>query len=165
MPLDSLQKLQLVLPFAEREFIDVPRAMRILGVSGTTISRMANANPPQIRWLDYGKNTWKRVHYHSVVEFCDRLRADFNIADRRPLLSAPYLRHRDEDLLPFPISDSINPVQATELSGCPIKTLHKLIDEGAFEAYRLVEGAPWRISMSTFSRYILKLYDGMQPRP
>ena len=88
-------------PFAEKEYVDARRACNILGVSGQTMRRLAQSGA--LEMIAYRTLSWKKVRYHSIVRFCDSLRESYAIPDRRPKLSAPYLRHRDEDLLPFPM--------------------------------------------------------------
>lgn len=150
---------QILLPFAAREYIDTRRACRILGLwwPSVTLTRMAETG--LIEWLDMGKGSWKRVRYKTVVDFCDRLRDDHKIADRRPKLS-PHLRHRDEDLLPFPLTDTITAQQALDALGF-LKTdsLVRRIEEGCFDAYQLVPWAPtpWRVSRSSLIAYMDRL--------
>ncbi|MGB8887124.1 MAG: hypothetical protein WCC87_10405 [Candidatus Korobacteraceae bacterium] len=150
------QSEQIVLPFAEREYIDARRACRILGVSYRTLMRLAKSE--HIEWLDHGKISWKRVRYKSVVDFCDRLREEHKIADRRPQLSAAYLRHRDEDLLPFPLRDTMTAQQALQVLGfAKTDSLVRLIEEGRFEAYQLAQQAPWRVSRASLIAYLDRL--------
>jgi hypothetical protein len=110
------------------------------------------------RWRDCEESPRKQVqvHYQSLVDFCDRLREQYKIADRRPALPAPNLRHRDEDLLPFPLRDSIPPQIAMDMLGFFRKRnppLH-LIEEGHFDAYRLFPEDRWRISRSSLEAFI-----------
>jgi hypothetical protein len=147
---ESQQVLQ---PLAEKEYIDVARTARILGVHWRTVRRLARAG--RIEWLDYRKSSWKRVRYKSVVDYCDRLRQDHKIADRRPQLSAPYLRHKDEDLLPFPLRDSMTAGQALAILGySQTESLVAMIEEGCFEAYQLVPQGPWRVSRTSLLTYL-----------
>lgn len=135
------------------EGIDAQRACRILGVSYRTLMRLAKRR--SIEWLDDGKLSWKRVRYNSIVNFCDRLRMDHKIADRRPQLSAPYLRHRDEDLLPFPLQDTMSAQEVLPVLGfAKTDSVVRLIEEGCFEAYQLVLHAPWRVSRSSLLAYL-----------
>jgi hypothetical protein len=150
---------ELLAPFAEKEYISSPRAQRILGISGITLSRLAASGC--IEWVNYKKSSWKRVRYHSVVQFCDRLRDQHKIADRRPKLSAPYLRHRDVDLLPFPLTDTTTAEEACAALGyARVQSVVNLIEEGCFEAYQLVQLAPWRISRSSLQAFIQKSRGG-----
>lgn len=149
---------QLVLPFAEREYVDVRRASRILGVHATTISQFYEWG--LIEMLDYSKHKRKRVRYQSLVDLCDKLRQKYSIDDRRPALSAPYLRHQDMDLLPFPISDTITVEDAMEMMGyASPKPIYLAIEEGRFDAYQFSSKTPWRISKLSLSRYMASVYE------
>ena len=100
-----MNKNQLLLPFAEREYVDMPRACRILGASWTAVVGMAASG--YLRLVDYRRNGHKRVHYATLVEHCNRLREEYAIPDRRPALACELLRYRDEDILPFALRDTI----------------------------------------------------------
>jgi hypothetical protein len=100
-----MNKNQLMLPFAEREYVDMPRACRILGASWNMVVGMAAGG--YLRLVDYRRNSHKRVHYGTLVEHCNRLREEYAIPDRRPPLACELLRHRDDDILPFPLRDTI----------------------------------------------------------
>lgn len=144
---------QLLLPFAEREYIDVKRAARILGVSHSTTLELHRDG--EIEMIDYAKHKRKRVRYQSVVDFCDRLRKKHSIADRRPRLDAPFLRHRDDDLLPFSIEDTIGMEEVMEILGYSSRTpVYLMIEEGRFEAYQISNRNPWRISRSSLALYL-----------
>jgi hypothetical protein len=147
-----MERAQMLLPFAEREYIDVPRCCRILGCSWTVIARLAESKA--INLVDYRKRGWKKVRYAGVVEYCDRLRTLNSIADRRPVLSSPILRHRDEDILPFPLRDTIGAEDASSALGfASLWPVVKLIESGAFEAYQLMPRSPWRISLTSFQAW------------
>lgn len=148
-----IESLQIPLPFAAKEYIDRPRACRILGVSVRTLERLGVSG--YIGYVTLGKQTRKRVHYQSLVDFCNRLREHHRIPDRRPDLSAPYLRHRDEDLLPFPLTDTICAEDACELLGFRrLDPVVRLIEEGKFEAYQLTEQGRWRISRNSLYAFM-----------
>ena len=141
---------QLLLPFAEREYIDMRRAMRILGLSHSSVRNLFLQE--KISIVDYRKGSRKRVRYSSIVDLCDRLRAEAGIPDRRPKLDAPHFRHRDEDLLPFPLSDTIGIKDVQDILGYASRTpIYKMIEEGRFEAYKL---ATWRFSRTSFAAYM-----------
>jgi hypothetical protein len=142
-----------VTPFAGHEYVDVNRCCKILGVSRQTIIRLAHSH--MLLMIAYRTLSWKKINYQSIVTFCDYLREEYKIASRRPALSAPGLRHRDEDLLPFPLNDTIGADHAYKALGVfRHQLLIELIQEGRFEAYRIVPGAPWRISASSLEIYI-----------
>jgi hypothetical protein len=153
---------QILLPFAAREYIDTRRARRILGVSFPTLTRLAKNG--LVDWLDGGKDSWKRIRYQSVVDFCDRVREQHKIPERRPKLSNPHLRYRDEDLLPFPLSDTITAKHALELLGLTHRrSMVRLIEEGRFEGYQLVAQSEWRVSRSSLLVYLDKRRARVQP--
>jgi hypothetical protein len=140
-------------PFAEKDYVDMTRACNILGVSWQTVMRLAQSGI--LEMIEYRERSWKKVRYRSIVEFCDRLRQSYSIPDRRRVLSAPYLRHRDEDLLPFPMRITMGSDEALTAMGISNRrAIPQLIEEGRFEAYRLVIGAPWRISRPSFGEYL-----------
>lgn len=127
-------------PFAAKEYVDRRRACGILGVGLRTLERLAASG--RVGYIDLRKKSHKRLQYQSIVDFCDRLRQESKIADRRPQL-APHLRHRDEDLLPFPLADTIHAEEACELLGFRhLQPVVRLIEEGKFEAYQLAAQAP-----------------------
>lgn len=155
---------QILLPFAEKEYVSVQRTAQILRVSQSTIYRLASTRDRDgqllINLIEYRRNARKRVLYSSIVRFCDKLRAEYCIADRRPPLSNPIFRHRDDDLLPFPWSDTINSGIALSALGYESnKPLLNLIEEGRFEAYRLIRETPWRISRSSFMAFLASTRD------
>jgi hypothetical protein len=150
---------QLILPFAEKEYLDVARTARIFGVGITTVYRLIRAysrcGHAAIKLVTYRPKARKRVLYSSIVGFCNFLRAKHGIPDRRPKLDHPVLRHRDEDLLPFPLSDTIYSAEALRALGhVDLRPLMHLIEEGRFEAYQLGPEFPWRISRSSFRRFL-----------
>ena len=53
-------------PFAEKEYIDLDRTRRILGISYWTAVRMAHSG--LIYWMDHGKATHKRILYQAREE-------------------------------------------------------------------------------------------------
>lgn len=156
-------KTQLILPFAEREYVNVPRAAHILGVSFATIYRLASSRDggrAPLVLVSYRHGARKRVLYSSIVHFCDVLRARFYIADRRPPLDHPMFRHRDEDLLPFPLSDTIYSAEALGALGYEDRRpLTRLIEEGKFEAYQLWPESAWRISRTSFLKFLSETRD------
>jgi hypothetical protein len=150
---------QILLPFAEKEYIDVKRAARILGVSISTVYNLEAAHKIEI--IDFRYRGRKRVRYQSIVDFCDALRIRHCIADRRPQLSHAIFRHRDEDLLPFPISDTISTETAMGILGYEsTNPIVAMCQEGRFDAYKLLaDASPWRISKISFARYVKSLHE------
>lgn len=146
-------RTQLLLAFAEKEYVDNHRARRILRVSPPALGRLAQMG--RICWVDYGKASWKRVNYQSIVDYCDHLRRAHKIPDRRPPLEPPYLRYRDVDLLPFPWGDTVTAQQAARALGYEkVDSVVTRIEAGCFEAYQIVPGSNWRVSRSSLLRFI-----------
>jgi hypothetical protein len=155
---------QLILPFAEKEYVNVPRTSRILGVGVSTVYRLAELQDKGGRALltlvGYRRQARKRVLYSSIVRFCDSLRTRYGIEDRRPKLDNPMFRYRDEDLLPFPLSDTIGSAEALAALGYEDRRpLVCLIEEGRFDAYQLVRESAWRISRSSFKAFLATTRD------
>jgi len=139
--------------FAEKDYVDMAHACRILGVSWQTVMRMAQSR--MLRMVEWRTPSRRLVHYRSIVDFCDELRRQYLIPDRRPQLAAPYLRYCDEDVLPFPLSITMDSGEALAAMGRSNRhVIQQLVEEGRFEAYRLVVGAPWRISRPSFTRFM-----------
>lgn len=152
---------QFILPFAEKEYVTVRRTGRILGVSDNTVYRVAGLrgrdDRPLLNLVNYRKNSRHRVLYSSIVRFCDGLRQSYGIPDRRPTLSNPIFRHKDEDLLPFRLSDTMYSAEALAALGYESRSiLLHLIEEGRFEAYRIMptRGTEWRISRPSFRLFL-----------
>jgi hypothetical protein len=152
---------QILLPFAEKEWISMDRTARILGINVASAYRLRSMRDahgrPLLDVIDYGAGRRQRVLYASVVRYCDSLRDLYCIPDRRPRLAGSLFRHRDEDLLPFPLSDTIDVTRALACVGYESEEgVYGLIEEGAFEAYRIlpVAGSPWRISRSSFAAWL-----------
>lgn len=152
---------QILLPFAEKEWISVERCCTILDIGVATFYRLRERRDPHGRPLievtDYGLGRRQRVLYISIVAYCDRLRERHAIPDQRPPLPNPIFRHRDEDLLPFALSDTIYVPEALSCLGYDSKNVvFHLCEEGAFWAYQILPepGSPWRISRSDFRRWL-----------
>jgi hypothetical protein len=70
------------------------------------------------------------------------------------------LRHRDADLLPFPIADTIYSGEVMAALGFEDQQpMICLIEEGKFEGYQLVRAGRWRISRSSFIRFLAETRD------
>lgn len=140
-------------PFGQKDFVSVQRAATILGVSTNTVLLLHEEKV--IEMIDYRPRARKRVKYASIVELCDKLRLKYGIADRRPPLSSPMFRHKDEDLLPFPMRDTIRTADALSVLGYEsMETVRSMIEEGLFEGYQLREGGPWRISRRSLRAFL-----------
>lgn len=155
-----MNRNQMVLPFAEREYVDMPRACRILGASWTMVNRMSASG--FLILVDFRRRGRKRVHYASLVEHCTRLREQYAIPERRAPLASELLRHRDDEILPFPLRDTIAAIDAAAILGYSQKySVWKLCEEGRFEAYRLHPCAPWRISLPSLQAYLAEITKGI----
>jgi hypothetical protein len=146
---------QFLLPFAEREYISVQRTARILGIGYSTVFDLHRAR--RIEMIDYRHHAPKRVKYSSVVAFCDFLRAQYSIPDRRPPLSYSFLRHKDEELLPFPMSDTMYVKEAREYLGFDsFQSVRNLLEQAYFEGYKISPSSTWRISRTSFTAFVEK---------
>jgi len=148
---------------SEKAYIDIGRACRILGVGRGSVREMAEAG--DIHMMEYRRGIrLKKVRYQSVIEHCDRLRAEYFIPDLRPVLSSPLFRHRDEDLLPFHLRDTVYmPEAAAALGYNAYSSVVKLIDSGCFWAYKLRPQlqSPWRICASSLRAYLDRVLEGI----
>lgn len=149
---------QLRLPFPDIKTIDVARCCSILHVVPATIYRLLRTpldDDPEVMSL-HGYNTMRhapiRIEYASVVRFCDALRERHAIRDRRP--EPKWGRWRDEDLLPFPWSDTIATEDAAEALSIDRSKVLLRIEAGQFEAYQIVRMSDWRISRSSLAKVI-----------
>lgn len=150
--------------FPEREYVDLKRAAHILGVSDQNIICLYQAG--LIEMIDYAPRKRKRVRYQSIVDFCDSLRTKYCIRDRRPALGNSMFRHRDEDLLPFPLTDTVGVQGAAEALGYVSPTpIRLMIEEGRFEAYQFAPWSPWRISKSSLATYMRAVEARHRQRP
>lgn len=144
------------LPFQRSEEVDIARIARILGVNRCTVFRLLDADLIRSYKLPAGK---RRIEYNSVVEYCDRLRVEYRISARavRPLRGR---RHRDEDLLPFPLVDTIGIAEVREALDCTHTSALYMLEEGKLVGYQVFirrRGCPWRISRTSLERYIESL--------
>jgi hypothetical protein len=149
---------------SENEYVNMPRACRILGASWTVIDRMIGLGV--LEQIDPGPRRWKNLVYQSIVDHCDGLRKKYVIPDRRPPLSSPRMRYKDEDLLPFPLCNTIrfHDVQRA-LGFSSISPVLKILNQGLFECYRLHPAGLWRISITSFVAYLEKTRIGLKRGP
>ncbi len=147
-------------PVSQYIDIDRRRARGILGVGMRTLERLTASG--RIDWVNRGKKTHKLLRYQSLVDFCDEVHQRHRIPDRRPRLGAG-MRYRDEDLLPFPLADTICAKEACDLLDLRHPaSIVRLVEEGKFEAYQLVPRGPWRISRSSLYAF---MRDIQRPTP
>ena len=144
---------KLVLPFQRSEEVDINRVARILGVNRTTVCRMLEAGVIHNFRIGRGR---PRIEYNSVVEYCDRLRVEYRISSRA-VLPLKGRRHRDRDLLPFPLDETIGVSDVRAMLDCPRETVQFLIEEGTLIGYKLSDsGSPWRIWKRSVERSIAR---------
>lgn len=152
------RKSQLRLPFPDEQTIDMARACSILHVSPWVVRRLSvtrlHLGTDDLCIVAY--NTMRsaplRIDYDSLVRFLDHLRVKHGIADRRP--PRIFSRYRDDDLLPFPWADTMMVNEAAQLLGIAGYHVRVRIESGLFEAYQLVPTSDWRISRSSFQKYL-----------
>jgi hypothetical protein len=153
---------RLSLPVQSLGEIDSIRLSNILGVSRFTISRMLSSGLFHGAYRHPGRQ-W-RIPYASVVDYCNRLRIEYRISSRLAT-PPPGRRHRDEDLLPFPLSLTLgmNAVCDT-LDCCPVSVVH-LLEEGALVGYKLQkkETYSWRIDARSLEKYMERLRTRLVP--
>jgi len=145
---------QLALPFADYELISSMRAQRILGVGPTVMHRLLTHRPVLFDSLQRGPHGRHLIRYWSLVAYLDRVRDRHGIPDRRPPLMHPGARYRDVDLLPFPLTDTVDTIAAGEVMMLGTRNVLDRIESGAIEAYRLEGNGRWRISRRSLAAYI-----------
>lgn len=155
---DGQRPPKLALPFQRSAEVDIKRIARILAISTSSVLRMIKAG--LIRSISIPGESQPRVNYDAVVEYCNRLRLEYRITDRLlPKLQGR--RHREEELLPFPLHDSIGIAEVQERLQCTKEVARRLIEEGALIAYQVYiseRGSPWRIQRQSLDRYIESLH-------
>jgi excisionase family DNA binding protein len=152
------ERLQLQLPFPDEKTIDMARCCSILHVTPHVVRRLSVtrliSGLPETCLRAY--NTMRcaplRIDYDSLVRFLSAIREKHSILDRRtpPIWG----RYRDDDLLPFPWSDTIMVEEAADALSVHRSKVLLRIESGKFEAYQLAPVSPWRISRSSFAKYI-----------
>ena len=76
------------------------------------------------------------------------------------------MRHRDEDLLPFPLCNTIGFRDVQRALGfSSISPVLKILNEALFERYRLHPAGPWRISMTSFAAWLERTRVGVTRGP
>jgi hypothetical protein len=157
---------KLVLPFQLKDEIDVRRIGRILGVEEATARRMVKAK--LFRRYQVAPLTPWRIEYDSVVDYCNRLRLEYRISPRLKA-PAPGRRHRDEDLLPFPLAESLSIKEVRDTLRCERRTVLHLIETGSLTGYRIYpeelagSASRWRIWRRSLLEYIGSLHASAAP--
>jgi excisionase family DNA binding protein len=151
---------KLELPFQRTQEIDTERAASILGVSKKTLRRILEKQLIRAYRTGDHKAPW-RIEYSAVVEYCDKLRVQYCISDKRVGLSASRRRYRDHELLPFPLDQTIYVAEVRERLKCSHEVVVHLIESGSLVGYQLLfeqQGSPWRIHEPSLDRYIASLH-------
>jgi excisionase family DNA binding protein len=153
-----------MLPFPDEKTIDMARCCSILHQTSYVVRRLASTplRPGSSEMCLDAYNTMRcaplRIDYDSLVRFLDMLRDKHGIVDQRP---APiWGRHRDDDLLPFPWSDTMTVEDAADALSIGRSKVRLRIEAGKFEAYQLVPVSPWRISRSSLAKYVASFRSG-----
>lgn len=149
---------KLELPFQRSAEIDKARVAKILGVSHATASRMVEAK--LFRAYRSPGEKILRIEYDSVVAYCNRLRLEYRISEK--MIERPRGRRlRDEDLLPFPLKDTISLKEVCRVLDCDGSAAQRLIEEGALTGYQVQigrAGCPWRVHLPSLERYVASLH-------
>lgn len=144
------------------ELVDLNRACRILGVGEFVIRQLA-ATPREaggflLEVAERNPRGRYRILYASIVRLCEDLRRTYSIRPRSSATVDPHCCRHDDDLLPFPLSDTIDLKETRQILGYATnRPVIQLIEEGWFEAYKLVDnhGSPWRISRKSLAAFFV----------
>ena len=114
-----------------------------------TLERLAASG--RIGYIDLSKKSHKRLDYQSLVDFCNRLgqehrRAPIGARRWEPLTCTS----GDEDLLPFPLADTIHAEEACELLG--FRRLQPVVRLMKKESLKLTSWQPRRPGASRAAR-------------
>jgi hypothetical protein len=141
------------LPLPDKLAIDLNRVMSILGCNKNFATHLVRSK--HLAAYRIGTSPWL-VEYQSVVDLCNGLRVRYGIRDRRDA-KRHNGRWRDEDLLPFPLRDTITVEAVAAALGRSKYSVIKLVESGVFDAYRLPSFRNWRISQTSFHHYVQQL--------
>jgi excisionase family DNA binding protein len=154
---------KLALPFQQCEAIDVRRVAKVLAVSHRTVHYILKRGD----LCGYRIGTSWRLEYSSLVDYCNRLRLHYGITEAG-LLKKPTLgRLRDQDLLPFPLAETIYAAEVQKRLDIARATVSNLILQGDLIAYQPLIGSrscPYRIYRPSFERYLGRLHIQAQSR-
>lgn len=156
---------RLELPFQPNQSIDVARVAKIFAISKQTANRIVEKG--LLRRFRIGQS-WL-VEYNSVVDYCNHLRVHYRISEDRLLRKPVRGRLRDEDLLPFPIADTMLAKEVQQRLSIPCQGVINLIEQGDLTGYQiLIESggpSPWRIYRPSLDRYLASLHVQASARP
>lgn len=141
------------LPWTEREAIDVKRAAKILAVSEDVIRQFLRKGV----LTNFSVRSAPSIKYEAIVTFCDDLRLKYGFPARKPPTG---IRPKDIELLPFPMSESMNTREVAMALEKSETTVIHLLEEGTILGYKLlpVRRIPWRIHEASVRSYILSLH-------
>jgi hypothetical protein len=151
---------KLELPFQRTQEISSERTAAILGVSMMTVLRMLDKKLLRAYRASKQRSPW-RIEYASVVEYCDRLRVQYCISDKRVGLGGSRRRYRDRELLPFPLDQTIDIAEVRERLQCTHNVAVHLIESGSLVGYQVLferPGSAWRIHAPSLDRYLASLH-------
>lgn len=157
---------KLELPIQRSKEIDMKRACQILGANPKTVTKMLE-NQMIRGYRHIASNAPWHIDYDSVVEYCDNLRILYCIRDARPRL-AGRARHRDREILPFPLDETIYMDEARKRLDLTTVAVIHLIQAGALVGYQIIfeqMGCPWRIHAPSLERYLASLHAMATKRP
>lgn len=157
---------KLGLPFQRSKEVSIERVAKILHVSKMTVRRMLHRQLIRAYPLHESRAQW-RIEYDAVVEYCDQLRVHNAISDKR-ILRPGSRRYRDEDLLPFPLSETISVAEVEKRLDCSQRLVIDLIESGVIVAYQILidaRGCPWRIHGPSFERHMASLHERANRKP
>lgn len=146
---------QFVMPFAEKDEVETSRVMRILGVSRKEVLMMLRAG--DLEYMRKQPRGYCYISYASLVRYCDQLREKYAIDDHRPKRDGVFGRHKDVDLLPFPLSDTMSVADVARVLNITEQHVRNMCESGTLVSYKLEDGLRWRISMRSFHEYLARL--------
>jgi len=137
----------------EGELVSVGRAAQMLGATLPQIAALAQAG--KIQMADKRKGVENAILAQSIKAYCEDLRTNWRIKRRRRLSSGKADFLLDEDLLPFPLADTIGREEALSMLSSSRSQRIQLaligadIDALPLEMYRLADSEPLRVSRSS----------------
>jgi hypothetical protein len=150
----------LALPIQRSAEIDTQRVAKILDISHSAAKRMARQKLLRAYKLS-DASAW-RIEYASVVEYCDQICLHYCIPRQRASVLPKGRRHRDADILPFPLDETIGVQEVRAALDCNDLIVSNLIEEGKLVAYKIfpkMRACPWRIHAPSLGRHIASLHE------
>jgi hypothetical protein len=137
----------------ESELVGLGRAGRMLGLTASQIAELGRAG--KIQMVDKGKEKKNAVSVPSIEAYCEELRTDFGIGRRRRISTADVAILLDEEILPFPLADTIGREEALSmLYSSTSERIARALATGQIEALgleinRFTDRDPFRVSRSS----------------